>query len=472
MTQDLQSLSRGARNVRLALWVALTLVAFHLAHSIPACRLLVLLYPFALVQLVPLLTRRMAFYGGLGLGLLLYAPQLQFFWSLFGVAAALLWLILSLWLAAFLLLSRLMIHRWGASYGAISLPFIWTGLEYARSELYSLRFSWLNAGYPIGSTEWRPLLSILGMYGVGFICIAGGVVCWERKGFRRRAAFSAALVVLVSLSLFHRGSPQSERTVQAAGIQLEETPEGHILPALDRLIGRFPDAPLLVLHEYVLSGEVPTDMKDWCREHRRWLVIGGKKQLAGDRWQNMAFVVSTNGQVVFEQGKKMPIQFFNDGIPAPTQRVWDSPWGKIGIAICYDLSYTRVIDELVRKGAQALIIPTMDAMEWGVRQHELHALVAPARASEYRLPIFRVASSGISQFVKADGTIEATAPCPGPEAMLSGTLRLGSVGSFPLDRYLAPFSTWVSAAWLVAVFLPRRRNVVGMEASPMGASEV
>jgi apolipoprotein N-acyltransferase len=54
----------------------------------------------------------------------------------------------------------------------------------------------------------------------------------------------------------------------------------------------------------------------------------------------------------------------------------------IGICICYDLSYSRVTDRLLRLGAQALIVPTMDLIDWGRRQHELHARVAPMRAAE------------------------------------------------------------------------------------------
>ncbi len=29
------------------------------------------------------------------------------------------------------------------------IPIIWTGLEYFRSELYYLKFSWLNIGYAL-----------------------------------------------------------------------------------------------------------------------------------------------------------------------------------------------------------------------------------------------------------------------------------------------------------------------------------
>ena len=89
-------------------------------------------------------------------------------------------------------------------------------------------------------------------------------------------------------------------------------------------------------------------LKQWCREHARFLVVGGKDPVGTNNYYNTAFVVGTNGEIVFQQAKCVPIQFFKDGLPAPRQEVWNSPWGKIGICICYDLSYTRVTDRLVR----------------------------------------------------------------------------------------------------------------------------
>ena len=95
------------------------------------------------------------------------------------------------------------------------------------------------------------------------------------------------------------------------------------------------------------------------------------------------------------------------------------------------------MDRLVSAGAQAFIIPTMDAEGWGEQQHRLHGKIAPVRAREYAIPIFRLASSGISQFVGPDGKVIASTPFPGQGERLSGRLVLGNPGSLPLDRYLA-----------------------------------
>ncbi len=213
---------------------------------------------------------------------------------------------------------------------------------------------------------------------------------------------------------------------------------------LDQALAKNTNAPIFVLSEYTLDGPVPDSLKNWCREHSRYLVVGGEDPAGTNNYYNTAFVVGTNGDIVFKQAKSVPIQFFKDGLPAPEQKVWNSPWGKIGIGICYDLSYTRVTDELVRQGAQLLIVPTMDVEDWGRHQHELHSRVAPVRAAEYGIPIFRVASSGISQAVTGDGYVVAQTSIPGSGEIFSAQLRLPTHGRLPLDRWLAPFCVAVT----------------------------
>jgi len=175
--------------------------------------------------------------------------------------------------------------------------------------------------------------------------------------------------------------------------------------------------------------------------------------LPNHQFYDTAFVISPSGEIVFHQAKSVPIQFFNDGLPALEQTVWQSPWGKIGICICYDLSYTRVTDRLVRMGAEMLIVPTMDVTDWGKRQHELHARMGPIRAAEYHLPVVRVASSGISQAIDLTGKIMASAPYPGQGAVLSATLNFSKSTRLPLDRWLAPLSAVLTGIWLVGVTL-------------------
>jgi hypothetical protein len=59
------------------------------------------------------------------------------------------------------------------------------------------------------------------------------------------------------------------------------------------------------------------------------------------------------------------------------------------------------------------------------------------------VPIFRVASSGISQIIDRTGREIATAPFHGQGEMIAGELRwTAKGGTVPLDAWLAPACSW------------------------------
>jgi apolipoprotein N-acyltransferase len=402
-----------------------------------------------LAQLARLRTTRQCFYVALAVAFACFAPQLECFWRIFGAFAIALWLVLALWLAFFVVLTHLALGRLGLKRAAILAPFFWTGLEYFRSELYYLKFSWLNVGYAFAELPLIPW-SYQGVYGVGFGAAAIGAVLlvW---GWRAITLLVVGILVYVMTAMLIASSsaPEDRTPLPMAGVQMEFPDPEQIPGALDRLVAQHPDARLLVLSEYTLPGEPPDELKEWCRTHQKFLIVGGKQPLGDTNYYNTAFVISTNGKVVFKQVKSVPIQFFKDGLPAPEQKVWDSPWGKIGICICYDLSYTCVTDALVRQGAKMLIVPTMDVEAWGQHQHELHARIAPVRAAEYGIPIFRVASSGISQGVNRLGLVRGVAPFPGEGETIYFEARVGPTGSVPPDRLLAPLCVFVTVVFVL-----------------------
>jgi apolipoprotein N-acyltransferase len=440
---------------------AVAVVAFHLAYATSA-GVLVAIVPFGLLPLATLPTPRRTYYAGLLAGLACVGPQLAFFWGIFGPAALLLWGILAAWMAAALVLIRASRLRWGNHAAWLCTPWIWTGFEYFRSELYPLRFSWLNSGYALAGTPFSGLLPWLGVYGVGFVFWAAAATAWwAPRGWRKAGPFAATALLLAAWATHPApatpGSPlpHGSRVLRVAGAQVESVPPSEIPAILDRLIAQHPDSELFVLPEYSLGAEPGPDLREWCRTHQRHLVIGGKAPRPEGGYHNTAFVLDPTGTVVFQQAKKVPIQFFDDGVPAPNQALWNSPWGPLGLAICYDLSYTRVMDALVQQGAVALIIPTMDAIAWGAHQHDLHARVAPARAAEYRLPIFRVASSGVSQIVDAQGHVTTQAPFSEDVELLAGTIHPGPPGQRPIDRVLAPAATALTSLILLLLARPQ-----------------
>ncbi len=460
----------------------------HLAYAVPRLSFLLLgtFVSFAALSLA--CSRRKAFYPVLLIGLALYAPQLNFFWTIFGPPAIMLWLVLAFWLALFSVIAWRIRTRWGVTAWLIALPFLWTGLEYFRSELYYLRFSWINSAYALADLSSLPSLVGGGMYLTSFVLMSMVSVClfvkWKGDirvaqggfGATRMSPFRSQalppLVCVIILALAANGllgsltpGTSGVRALKVAGIQAEFPLANYVPHLLDKALAKFPDAELFVLSEYTFDRPVPTNVRAWCRRNSKHLIVGGKDP-AGDNYYNTSFVVSPAGEIVFKQVKSVPIQFFADGLPAPEQKVWESPWGKLGLCTCYDLSYTRVTDELIRQGAQAIINPTMDVMDWGAHQHQLHSRVAPVRAAEYGVPIFRVASSGVSQLVDASGRVVASAPVGGDEAVIGGELHLAAAGRRPIDRWLAPLCVGISSLLLILCFVPDRKPAPSIASEP------
>jgi apolipoprotein N-acyltransferase len=443
------------------IWSMAAAATFHAAYASAYTSPLIVLYLFALLQLAQTDRWRKAFYSGLGVGMLIAVVRLAFFWRLFSGGALALWLVYAFWIGLFVALARLSLLRLGPRWGWLLIPFVWTGLEYFRSELYYLRFSWLNIGYAFAGAPWQGTLKLAGVYGVGFLLaglasIAG--YAWQKS--RTKAVvvlvLAAAGVCLTSLwARTEQPGPPIAR-VRVVGVQMEFPSENEVWLRLNDTLRAHPEAELLVLSEFTFQGPVPQKITEWCRQRKRYLIAGGKEPGPGANFYNTAYVIGPGGDVVFRQVKAVPIQFLKDGLPAPEQELWNSPWGKIGICICYDLSYTRVTDRLVELGAEALIVPTMDVVDWGQAQHKLHARIAPVRAAEYGLPIFRLASSGISQLIDCAGHVNATTPCPGDGAVLAGVLEMRDAGHRPLDRWLAPFATGVTVLAIIGIMA--RRN--------------
>jgi hypothetical protein len=93
--------------LRKALILVLVGVAsFHLAYTFERGGIAIVLFLYCLIALAALPSARSAFYTGLALGLAVYAPQLTFFWSIFGPPAVTLWVVLAFWIGLFLALSH------------------------------------------------------------------------------------------------------------------------------------------------------------------------------------------------------------------------------------------------------------------------------------------------------------------------------------------------------------------------------
>jgi apolipoprotein N-acyltransferase len=438
--------------------ITLAALAYGLAFATTSGAAAVLVALPCILLLSHASTPRRAFYAGLVAGIVMYAPHLLFFWSVFGPAAMALWLVAGLPIAVFVLLLNLTRRGFGTCWAFWLTPVLWTGVEYFRSECYYLKFAWLLPGQVVAFLPGLRLLKI-GVYGVGFVMMCSAAMVVHRSWTIRAAGLSIA--ALLALAMYVPPFPPADGAglVHVAGVQFEQPDERATAAALETLADAHPEAQILVLSEYTFAGPVPEVVREVVRKHGRYLIAGGTRPAAAGKYYDTAYVIGPDGQDLFHQDKSVPVQLMIDGLPATQRRIWNSPWGKIGIAVCYDISYARVMDDFVRQGAEVLIVPTMDLGAWGgYERRMLHGRLAPVRAAEYGIPVFGVWSSGESQLVDSGGRILAIAGYPGQGEMIAGPLHLAAPGQVPPDRWLALACTCATGLVVLSLMVPRSHS--------------
>src|SRR5438105_4541960 len=86
--------------------VIVAAAAFHVAFWHLLLAPFILVYLGCLIELTRARTPRSAFYSGIALGMLVFAPKLTFFYTIFNLAAVPLWLVLAFWHGLFLCLAQ------------------------------------------------------------------------------------------------------------------------------------------------------------------------------------------------------------------------------------------------------------------------------------------------------------------------------------------------------------------------------
>ncbi len=153
---------------------------------------------------------------------------------------------------------------------------------------------------------------------------------------------------------------------------------------LDALVAEAaPHADLLVLPEYAcmdLAAAYVTDadpaaerdavcahtdaivaaMAETARRHRVWLLPGTLPIRTGGEVRNRAPLFDPDGRVAW-QDKRVMTRFEAEswGVgPGAPPAVFETPWGRIGIAICYDAEFPPLVRAQVAAGAWLILVPT------------------------------------------------------------------------------------------------------------------
>ena len=152
------------------------------------------------------------------------------------------------------------------------------------------------------------------------------------------------------------------------------------------------------------DGPLLREMRQAARESRAWLLLGGfPEQLTDDpqRIGNTSVLLDPEGTI---RARYRKMHLFDVQIPGgqrfsesdtigagDTPVVAETPWGGLGLSICYDLRFPELYRELSRRGARLLAVPSAFTRETG--KDHWHVLLR-ARAIENQAYLFAPAQWG------------------------------------------------------------------------------
>lgn len=131
-----------------------------------------------------------------------------------------------------------------------------------------------------------------------------------------------------------------------------------------------------------MQGSSSRLLADKAREYGMYIFGGTIAEKRGGAFYNTALVYNDKGELIKKYRK---IHLFPNGLkedkyftPGDEWGLVDTPWGRFGIAVCYDLRFPATIQNLALRGANTIIVPA----QWPTIRADHWLLLAQARAVE------------------------------------------------------------------------------------------
>lgn len=335
----------------------------------------------------------------------------------------------------------------------ISVPLVWTAIEWLQGHYGDLRFPWLGLGTSLTRVpvlvQWADLA---GARGVTFWLAWVNVLLF--LALRRRAwqlLVPVALSVIVALGY----GAWRERTIVMRPVTTVAAIQPNVdfdekrrtagqdtvarrLIALARRADSIPGVRLVVWSEAALEGffyehpDWPVRVGAVARESNIPILDGGLDLVfRGNNDYDMfnaAFLFDSTGsyqhQPIYHKHYLVPIvervpflnprwfhlKWFGGFGPGTAYPVYRIREGGFGTLICYESAFENVARIYRREGADFLVNITNDAWygrTWATHQHAAHLVM---RAIETRMGIARSANTGITEFVDPLGHVQVRIP--------------------------------------------------------------
>lgn len=191
---------------------------------------------------------------------------------------------------------------------------------------------------------------------------------------------------------------------KCAAIQMASSPNiSSNLLAADKLIAEAAKAgaKLVALPEnFALMGEHETDkikvkevdgsgpiqnfLASAAKKYGVW-IVGGTIPIAGtdnNKVRAACLVYNDNGERIARYDK---VHLFDVNVPGTNEvyresdsiepgtepQVFDTPFGKVGLAVCYDLRFPEIFRKMARQGVEILVVPSAFTAETGAAHWEI-----------------------------------------------------------------------------------------------------
>jgi apolipoprotein N-acyltransferase len=380
---------------------------------------------------------------------------------------------------------------------------VWVAVDTVRGSLPWGGFPWGGLAFATVDTPLAPAVSVVGTAGTTFLAaLTGAVLAWAVLQLPTRRAVAlggvTALVLGVALtSAMAARTPWADdgdegATVRVAAVQGDVPGEGmdafserravldNHVDETHRLADRV-RAGSTPRPDFVLWPENSTDI-DPFRDPTVYsdiqgavdavgvpVLVGG--MISGDEpedVQNQSIVWLPGQGPVDHYSKRHPVPFGEyipmrdllagyierldqiprDMVPGTEAGNLELGGADLGVVICFEVAYDGLVRDVVRGGAEMLVVPTNNATYMGTGQVEQQFAISRLRALETDRHVAVVATNGISGLVGPDGTVVERLPVRESGVWEASITLSGS--TTPAARW-APVVRWVLVLLALAV---------------------
>ncbi len=345
---------------------------------------------------------------------------------------------------------------------ALAVPVVWTALELVRGHLLT-GFPWLLLGHTLHRYPVAQAADIIGSYGLSFLIAAmNSAVAFlvmstlriseeKRNGLRllwQRVYLAVCLLVVVLCWVYGtarlreqtEGAELRVGVVQANAhkdVRKDWSQAPKLLDLHIELSRKLEECDIIVWPETSVPAPVKRrkEMRDklsaLAREKGSYLLIGAFGR-EGDDNCNSAFFISPSGEFLGRYDKVHLVPFgeyiplpwllapvvrgrvpykkpFRAGTETDVFRAADVPFS---VVICFEDIFPELVGRSVRSGARLLINITSEGWFSTGAELEQHLAIARMNAIAFRVPIVRVANTGISAWIDSFGRVTRSAKLP------------------------------------------------------------